>query len=51
MFPEPHSELREKLALIWAERRKALLAVRICYDVRHEEGCKLYRLHRIERLD
>ncbi|MFB3827177.1 MAG: hypothetical protein ACE15B_10425 [Bryobacteraceae bacterium] len=51
MFPDPQNELREKLALIWAERRKAVLTVRIYYDVREEDGCTLYRLHRVERLD
>ncbi len=51
MFPDPHSEIREKLALVWAERRKVLLALRIYYDVHEEDGCTLYRLHRIERLE
>jgi hypothetical protein len=44
-------EVREKLALVWAERRQRMLAVRVQYDVREETGCTLYRIRRLQAVD
>jgi len=48
---DPHIENREKLALVWAERQRRLLAVRVRYDVRHEDGCTLYHLRSMDAVD
>ncbi len=44
-------ESREKLALVWAERRQRTLALRVSYDVCRLDGCTLYRIERIEEMD
>jgi hypothetical protein len=41
---------REKIALIWAERRERLIAVRVYYDISVDRGCTLYALNRIEEI-
>ena len=41
----------QKLARIWSERREKQIAVRIHYDLREENGCKIYSLSRIEELE
>jgi len=40
----------EKLALIWAERRERLIAVRIYYETSVENGCTMYWLNRVDEL-
>jgi hypothetical protein len=40
----------EKRALIWAERREKLIAVRIYFEVSVERGCTLYELNRVEEI-
>lgn len=51
MFDLSTTETREKLALVWAERRQRLLAIRVQYDVRRDNGCTLYRLRRIQPVE
>lgn len=45
------TETREKLALVWAERRERLIAVKISYDVYEDGGCTVYSLNRLEEQD
>ena len=44
------TETREKLALVWAERRERIIALRVSYDVVVDRGCTLYALERIEEV-
>jgi hypothetical protein len=48
---DPQLENREKLALVWAERRQRLLAVRVRYDVRHDDGCTFYHLRAMDAVE
>lgn len=43
-------ESRQKIALVWAERREQIVAVRVQYDVAMEGGCKVYNLTRMEEI-
>jgi hypothetical protein len=43
-------ESREKIALVWAERRERLIAVRVQYRVNDENGCRVYRLDTIREM-
>ena len=50
MLPTATIELHEKLALVWAERRRQLLALRVYYTTTLDRGCKIYCLRQTEEL-
>ena len=39
------------LTRIWTHRREKVIALRVYYDVRDEEGCRLYSLNGFEELE
>ena len=39
-----------KSTVIWSERQERDIAVRIYYDVREQDGCKIYTLRQVEQL-
>ena len=39
-----------KSAVIWSERQQRDIAVRIYYDAREQDGCKIYTLRQVEEL-
>ena len=39
-----------KSAVIWSERRERDISVRIYYDAREQDGCKIYTLRQVEEL-
>jgi hypothetical protein len=43
-------ESREKIALIWAERRERLIAVRVQFRVTNEDGCTVYSLESMQEM-
>jgi hypothetical protein len=43
-------EFRQKLALVWAERRERVIAVRVFYNVVVDRGCTVYSLSRIDEV-
>ncbi len=48
--PNPIQSM-EKISRIYSERREKEIAVRICYDVTVDNGCKLVQLTNIEVLE
>jgi hypothetical protein len=48
--PNPIQSM-EKISRIYSERREREIAVRICYDVTADNGCKLVQLNNIEVLE
>jgi hypothetical protein len=50
MIPATAIEPHEKLALVWAERRQELVAMRIQYATTLQDGCKLYFLTGVEEI-
>jgi hypothetical protein len=41
----------QKLSCIWSRARGCQIVVRIHYELRQEDGCKIYSVRRIEELD
>ena len=42
--------MSQKSTLIWSERQERNIAVRIYYDAREQDGCKIYTLRQVEEL-
>ncbi len=40
----------QKSAVIWSERQERNISVRIYYDAREQDGCKIYTLRQVEEL-
>ena len=40
----------QKSTVIWSERQERDIAVRIYYDAREQDGCKIYTLRQVEEL-
>ena len=40
----------QKSTLIWSERQERNIALRIYYDAREQDGCKIYTLRQVEEL-
>jgi len=40
----------QKAAVIWSERQQRDIAVRIYYDAREQDGCRIYILRQVEEL-
>ena|SRR6266699_1517030 len=40
----------QKSTVIWSERQERDIAVRIYYDAREQDGCKIYTLRQVEQL-
>ena len=40
----------QKSTVIWSERQERDVAVRIYYDAREQDGCKIYTLRQVEEL-
>ena len=40
----------QKSAVIWSERQQRDIAVRIYYDAREQDGCRIYILRQVEEL-
>jgi hypothetical protein len=38
----------EKACVIWSERQQQELALRVSYDVREQDGCRIYVLRSME---
>jgi hypothetical protein len=38
----------EKLCIIWSARQQRRLALRVCYNLREQDGCKIYALRSID---
>ncbi len=41
----------QKLSYIWSRLRGRPIAVRIHYELRREDGCKIYSVSRIEEIE
>ncbi|MDQ6677342.1 MAG: hypothetical protein M3Z09_08605 [Acidobacteriota bacterium] len=41
----------QKTSIIWSSRRESQIAVRIYYQVRIENDCRMYHLTQLEELD
>ena len=42
--------LLQKTSVIWSYRRERDISVRIYYDVRELDGCKIYTLNHVEEV-
>ena len=40
----------QKSAVIWSERKERDISVRIYYDAREQDGCKIFTLRQVEEL-
>ena len=40
----------QKSTVIWSARQEREIAVRIYYDAREQDGCKVYTLRQVEQL-
>ena len=48
---ETNSEpILQKTCVIWSSRRERDISLRIFYDVRELDGCRIYALTRVEEL-
>jgi hypothetical protein len=50
MIDNDSTPLLQKTAVIWSERRERDISVRIYYDAREEDGCKIFTLRQVEEL-
>jgi len=41
----------QKLSRIWSRRRERHVEVRIYYDLREQDGCRIYLVSRVEELN
>ena len=41
----------QKLSTIWSSRRNLNITVAVTYQLREENGCKIYKLNQIQELD
>ncbi len=47
---ETTSETLQKTCVIWSSRRERNISLRIYYDTRELDGCKMYALSRVDEL-
>jgi len=40
----------QKTCVIWSSRRERDISLRIYYDLRESDGCRIYALNRVEEL-
>jgi hypothetical protein len=46
------SKLRlEKTCVVWSSRRERDIAMRVSYDIREQDGCKIYTLGEVQVLE
>ena len=50
MIETEMAPMLRKSAVIWSERQQRDIAVRIYYDAREQDGCKIYTLRQVEEL-
>ncbi len=41
----------QKTCVYWSQRRECLISLRIRYDVREQDGCRIYTLQQIDDLE
>ena len=41
----------QKTSNIWSSKRECQIAVRIHYQIRVEDGCKIYKLGQVEEIE
>jgi len=42
--------LFQKTCVVWSSRRERNIALQVAYDLREEDGCKIYSIGRIEEI-
>jgi len=50
MIETDSAPILQKTAVIWSQRRERDISVRIYYDAREQDGCKVYTLRQVEEL-
>jgi hypothetical protein len=50
MFETDSAPNLQKTAVIWSHRKERNISVRIYYDVREQDGCKVYTVNHVEEL-
>ena len=50
MIETDSAPILQKTAVIWSQRRERDISVRIYYDVRELDGCKIYTLNHVEEV-
>jgi len=41
----------QKSCLVWSSRRERNIALRVYYDLREQDGCRIYTIGRIEEAE
>jgi hypothetical protein len=41
----------EKTCVVWSRRRERDIALRVFYDVRELDGCRIYTLNQVQEMD
>ena len=50
MIETESAPMLQKTAVIWSQRRERDISVRIYYDAREQDGCKIFTLRQLEEL-
>ena len=50
MFETDSTPVFQKKAIIWSHRKERRICVQIYYDVREQDGCKVYTVNHVEEL-
>ena len=45
------TSLLQKTCVVWSSRRERNIALRIYYDLREQDGCKIYSIGRVEEVE
>lgn len=48
---ETTSPVLQKACLCWARRRERDISLRVYYDLREQDGCKVFTVEYVEELD
>ena len=45
------TSLLQKTCVFWSSRQERNIALRIYYDFREQDGCRIYRIGRVEAME
>jgi hypothetical protein len=48
---ESNPEMLEKTCVVWSSRLERNIAMRVTYDIRQQDGCKIFSLSQIQILE
>ena len=48
---EGNAQRLEKLCVVWSSRLERKVAMRVSYDIRQQDGCKIFNLSQIQILE